>query len=381
MSMASTVWQTILLSILSEGKTDLSEEHLQDIALLLVDKQKAISAQVPVDMKKLCKVIKQSEKWRELTNLPPKKMAVWMQINCPEAFSLLEDITRRYAHRNVKELDLMTTTWGLDNTPLLSMIQTLLRSEHSILEKETIPEVDTDVVDKLRSPRKSTTRWLICWLAGLASSAAARREMSKDASLRVVHQLRLGYMRLATLMAQEGRLPTPQLVWYCTHYELGTLLGPSNPALLHKISRRQRSWQQWDELQFPEVMVGTPEPIQLGSHPTITSREWVQGTLVCTGSVQGRVCVLLSCTDTQSLQAGDILITHSTDVGWTPLFPLLSGVVTELGGLISHGAVVAREYGLPCIVGATNATLVFKTGDKVFMDGKSGRIHKVFETS
>ena len=60
--------------------------------------------------------------------------------------------------------------------------------------------------------------------------------------------------------------------------------------------------------------------------------------------------------------AGDILVTTATDIGWSPYFPLLGGVVTELGGLISHGAVVAREFGLPCIVGASNATLKVKDG-------------------
>ena len=62
------------------------------------------------------------------------------------------------------------------------------------------------------------------------------------------------------------------------------------------------------------------------------------------------------------LYEGDILVTTATDIGWSPYFPLLGGVVTELGGLISHGAVVAREFGLPCIVGASNATLKVEDG-------------------
>lgn len=61
-------------------------------------------------------------------------------------------------------------------------------------------------------------------------------------------------------------------------------------------------------------------------------------------------------------QRDDILITHATDIGWSPYFPVLGGVVTELGGLISHGAVVAREYGLPCVVGATGAADFFQSG-------------------
>jgi pyruvate,water dikinase len=69
------------------------------------------------------------------------------------------------------------------------------------------------------------------------------------------------------------------------------------------------------------------------------------------------------------------LITVSTDIGWSPYFPLLGGVATELGGLISHGAVVAREYGLPCVVGVETATAIFKNGMifSSFFGGGGGR--------
>ena len=76
---------------------------------------------------------------------------------------------------------------------------------------------------------------------------------------------------------------------------------------------------------------------------------------------------------------GDVLITISTDIGWSPYFPLLGGVVTELGGLISHGAVVAREYGLPCVVGAVGATAALRTGDRVVIDGRNGTVAKAKE--
>lgn len=90
----------------------------------------------------------------------------------------------------------------------------------------------------------------------------------------------------------------------------------------------------------------------------------IKGTIVYGGFAVGRACVITKLSEAQNIQSGDILITHSTDVGWTPYFELLGGIVTELGGLISHGAVVARERGLTCIIGAKNATKVFQTGNK-----------------
>lgn len=89
----------------------------------------------------------------------------------------------------------------------------------------------------------------------------------------------------------------------------------------------------------------------------------------------GRACVI-DFADVSKIEPGDILITYSTDIGWSPYFPILGGVVTEIGGLISHGAVVAREYGLPCIVAATNASDFFTFGEIVTLDSEKGVIFK-----
>ncbi len=88
----------------------------------------------------------------------------------------------------------------------------------------------------------------------------------------------------------------------------------------------------------------------------------VRGTPGCTGAYTGPARVVTRLEDARTIRRGDVLVTVSTDIGWSPYFPLLGGVATELGGLISHGAVVAREYGLPCVVGAVGATAAFKTG-------------------
>lgn len=76
----------------------------------------------------------------------------------------------------------------------------------------------------------------------------------------------------------------------------------------------------------------------------------------------------------KNLRPGDILITYSTDIAWSPYFPALSGIATEIGGLMSHGAVIAREYGLPCIIGATGGTSTVRTGDWVELDATKGQL-------
>ena len=83
--------------------------------------------------------------------------------------------------------------------------------------------------------------------------------------------------------------------------------------------------------------------------------------------------------DAVNLQPGDILLTYSTDIGWSPYFPLISGIVTEIGGTISHGAVIAREFGIPCLIAVDNACQYFQTGDIAYIDCKMGSIVKVKE--
>ncbi|KZC06953.1 putative phosphoenolpyruvate synthase [Dufourea novaeangliae] len=103
----------------------------------------------------------------------------------------------------------------------------------------------------------------------------------------------------------------------------------------------------------------------------------VQGTPVCGGSVLNRACVITDLLETHKIQHGDILITRATDIAWSPYFALFSGIVTEMGGLISHGAVVAREYGLPCIISAKGATQMFQTGDTVLLVADTGVLQLV----
>ena len=128
---------------------------------------------------------------------------------------------------------------------------------------------------------------------------------------------------------------------------------------------------------FPEMVFGYPSSQQAAENlPKLIGHE-VRGTPACPGRVTGTAWVILHVSEASSIQAGDILVTNSTDIGWSPYFPILGGVVTELGGLISHGAVVAREYGLPCLVGATGDTQVFLSGDLVCLDSNKGVLARV----
>lgn len=206
-------------------------------------------------------------------------------------------------------------------------------------------------------------------------SYVQHRERTKSLLIAYVHELRKAYGILAILMQRDGLLPDTNLIYHLTHQEIGQVLDDqARSFLIGKAMRRRRFYAEWKKLEFEEFSWGVIKPKNLHPGHVADASKTVKGTPVHEGAVTGRACVCKSFADVSKIQAGDILIARSTDVAWSPYFPILSGVVTELGGLISHGAVVAREYGLPAIVGASNATDIIPDGEPIFMDATAGTI-------
>jgi pyruvate,water dikinase len=103
----------------------------------------------------------------------------------------------------------------------------------------------------------------------------------------------------------------------------------------------------------------------------------LRGLPAASGVVEGRVRLLSWEEEIDGLEPGEVLVVRTTDVGWTPLFLVAAGVVTELGGPLSHAAVVAREYGIPCVVNVPGVTRILRTGDSVRVDGDRGIVERV----
>lgn len=218
---------------------------------------------------------------------------------------------------------------------------------------------------------------MIKFLLPLCKTSVQLRERSKSNYIAHIHELRKAYRYLGTQMYEKGFLPDPELIFYLSYHELGQILKDKNFQAISKSIRRRRLQPEWRKFRFAELQYGVIRPIEKQTNPGGKSGPTVTGTPVCEGVITARACVVENFSEVSKLQNGDILITHSTDIGWSPYFPILGGVVTELGGLISHGAVVAREYGLPCIVGAANATHVISDGDIVNMNANTGVITKI----
>ena len=172
-------------------------------------------------------------------------------------------------------------------------------------------------------------------------------------------------------MVGEGMLPDVDAVFFLTHQELGELVSGSASSLSQAALDRRSVFDRQAALQFEDIFVGEPVPI-VPELPDDLQGKLVTGTSVSLGSIVSVARVVRTPAEAEALQQGEILIAPITDVGWTPYFSSISGLVTDIGSAVSHGAVVAREFGLPAVVNTRFATQVFETGDRIVLDANNG---------
>jgi pyruvate,water dikinase len=123
------------------------------------------------------------------------------------------------------------------------------------------------------------------------------------------------------------------------------------------------------ESELPALL--RSQPVRRTAH---TGREALTGLCVSPGAVEAEVVVMRDPGEFAMMKRGAILVTTATDPSWTPLFTLASGVIVEVGGMLSHASTIAREYGLPALANVKDATRVLKTGDRVRLDASGGRV-------
>jgi len=139
------------------------------------------------------------------------------------------------------------------------------------------------------------------------------------------------------------------------------------------IGKRKDEFKSYEKLMPPRVMTSDGEIIAGAYKRENLPAGAIVGLAVSSGVIEGRARVISSLEDAD-LEEGDILVTPFTDPSWTPLFVSIKGLVTEVGGLMTHGAVIAREYGLPAVVGVENATKLVKDGQRIRVHGTEGYV-------
>jgi pyruvate,water dikinase len=291
----------------------------------------------------------------------------------------LHEFLDRYGQRAVAEIDLGLPRWAEDPTHVLGVLRNYLqvadpdRAPDTVFARAGAEAADMVATLTARARRRGRLRGAVVGFAlGRARQLAGVRELPKYCLVLVLARAREQLRVLAADLAATGVLTDPADVSFL---RLREVTGPVDGGDLRAAvgQRRGEYDRELRRRHIPRVLLsdGT-EPEARAAGPA-SGDGVLAGTGASAGRVTGRARVVLEPTGAR-VGPGEILVTPSTDPGWTPLFLTAGGLVMEMGGANSHGAVVAREYGIPAVVGVPGATTRISTGQQLTVDGTTGLV-------
>jgi pyruvate,water dikinase len=286
-----------------------------------------------------------------------------------------------YGMRGVGEIDLGRTRWRDDPSGAIVSLQAYV----GLPDDAKGPAVEYAEGKQIAqaATERLVTELAASGMAGRVKAAAVSRlirtirgafggrETPKFTIVREFALIRKALVESAHDLVDAGRLDDPYDVMYCHFGDLQHAWSLPNGELKRRVRANKEAYaREARRRQVPRLLLGDGRAFYEGMPDEDGD---LMGSPVSPGVIEGRVRVVLS-PATAHLQQGEILVCPATDPAWTPLFLTAGGLVTEVGGLMTHGAVVAREYGLPAVVGVHAATERLVTGQLIRLDGSAGHI-------
>ena len=293
----------------------------------------------------------------------------------------MEAYLDRYGHRAVYEMELASARWA--ENPRYVLEQVRFHLDHPPARDARARAVD------LRRRAEAELATVPAWLrpiarriVGRARLGAALRENAKSGSAAALTLVRWICLEVGRRLQAAGRLAAAHDVFHLSLLEVEAWLtgawdGGGADALAG--DRRARLAAQ-QELELPGVIRESPsaapraDPRRAAAVAPAPDVDAWAGMAAAPGAAEGPACVLRTPHDGGRMRRHDVLVAPSTDPGWTPLFLRASALVTETGGYLSHGAVVAREFGLPAVVNVRDAMRLIADGNRLRVDGDAGRV-------
>ncbi len=268
------------------------------------------------------------------------------------------------------EGELSARSWREDPTPVRNLVASFrTRGDHDdpiIAERQRTlnrERLEIDFLAALPRIRRPLARLLL----RLARAFVPLRGIAKGSFVQSLDVVRAAARRLGTLLEDIGAIADPEDVFYLTLPELRAEL----PADVHDlIAVRKRERAAYAGLELPTVWLGQAAPSE---NVPIADDHMIVGSGASPGVVEGRARVV-TCPDEVEIAQGEILVAHDTDPSWASLMFLSSGLVADIGGVMSHTAIVARELSLPCVVNTKFASKALRTGDLIRVNGARGTV-------
>ncbi|MFF7602363.1 rifamycin-inactivating phosphotransferase [Streptomyces mirabilis] len=297
-----------------------------------------------------------------------------------EARDAIEAYLDRYGMRCVGEIDITRSRWRERPTTLVPVLLDNVRNfEPGAAERrfeqgrQKAQQKEQDVLSRLRALPDGDRK------AGEAKRMIDRvrtfigyREYPKYGIVSRYFVYKQALLEEAERLVQAGVLPEKEDIFYLTFQELHDVVR-SNRADDRLVQQRKDAFRSYHALTPPRVLTSDGEAVTGAYRRDDVPAGALIGLPVSAGTIEGRARVILDIAEAD-LEAGDILVTTFTDPSWSPLFVAVAGLVTEVGGLMTHGAVIAREYGLPAVVGVERATRLIRDGQRIRVHGTDGYV-------
>ncbi|MGG2027605.1 phosphoenolpyruvate synthase [Gottfriedia sp. S16(2024)] len=297
-----------------------------------------------------------------------------------ETKDAIDDYLRKYGMRCTGEIDLTRTRWSEKPSTLLPMILSNIKNfqPHESRRKfeqglEKALQKEQELVERLLElPDGKQKAEEIKEVISLIRNFIGYREYPKYGMISRYYVYKLALLKEGEQLVETNVISEVEDLFYLTFEELQEVVR-TKKLDFQIINKRKDAYKLYNKLTPPRVITSDGEIIVGEYKRENLPPEAIVGLAVSSGVIEGRARVILNMEDA-NLEEGDILVTSFTDPSWTPLFVAIKGLVTEVGGLMTHGAVIAREYGLPAVVGVENATKLIKDGQRIRVHGTDGYI-------
>jgi phosphoenolpyruvate synthase/pyruvate phosphate dikinase len=297
-----------------------------------------------------------------------------------EARDAIYAYLNKYGMRCAGEIDITKTRWSEKPATLIPMILSNIKNFEPNIGNRKFEQgrqealkKEQELLDRLQQlpggeqKAKETKR-----VIDLIRNFSGYREYPKYEIVNRYFVYKQALLKEAERLVQANVIHEKEDIYYLTFEELHEVVR-TNKLDYQIINKGQNEYKLYEKLTPPRVITSDGEIIAGEYKRENLPPEAIVGLAVSSGVIEGRARVILSMEDA-ILTDGDILVTKFTDPSWTPLFVSIKGLVTEVGGLNTHGAVIAREYGLPAVVGVENATKIIKDGQRIRVHGTEGYV-------
>jgi len=290
----------------------------------------------------------------------------------------------RYGVRAAGEIDIARDRWMENPEPLVKSILAIVStSKEGIHRKEysdTIEEAKIaaeKMIKEVEVKQGKLKAGIVKRLIKVLRNTLPMREHHKFLMMRLSMIFKNALLEEARILVKNGQLIEEKDIFFVGMQELYKAIK-NNESLLELVKERKEEYEHFSKLKTPRVMTSEGEEIKAIIKRENLPEGALAGIPVSSGVVEG-IATVITDPSKSTVNKGEILIAPFTDPGWTPLFINAAGLVMEVGGQLTHGTVVAREYGIPAVVGISDATKVIKTGQRIRVDGNAGYVMVIEE--